>query len=617
MTHPLTSTAWWAQLGEAGSSVRDVETEAIARAALAEVPHTRDREVKARMLADAIIAVFDHYYYRSRRIPYAARRAFEHRNWPEVPILSHDRLAIYGRCLDSFVPFLKAVWPDVPDARGYWVEIEAKVLETIRHRYEADLAFAWLRSVRRGVTPGEWTPVAYAGSGIRSSHPPDDSAISKLFSCEGEVDTVTALSLLEMVGFSAPFRDLPGDARLLADEINAALAREGGGEPGEISIRMVDAGFFRNRGCYLIGRIQYSRAAIPLAIALLNEPSGIYVDAVLFDSDELQFVFSSSLANLHVTSERYHELAYSLHRLMPKRPLGLHYATIGFNHVGKVAVIGDLREERRRSGERMAFAAGARGTVAIGFTMPSSRYVLKVVRDRAAVGYKWGVYPGRDAVLEKYRLVHEIDRAGSMLDNVMYERLRIDTAWFESDLIEELLAAAGGTVKLETGHITFEHVIVQMKMIPLPVYLASASRETAEKAIEQLGTCIRNNAAANIFNRDLDARNYGVGPIGKIYLYDYDAVEPLTDIKIRTNVGRVDGEEDVPDWVFESGTIFLPEEMLVGLRIEDPHLRRYFKTVNGDLLGVDYWDGMQRALLAGHVPKVRTYPETRRLRRDA
>jgi signal transduction histidine kinase len=38
-----------------------------------------------------------------------------------------------------------------------------------------------------------------------------------------------------------------------------------------------------------------------------------------------------------------------------------------------------------------------------------------------------------------------------MLDNVMYQRLRIDTAWFESDLIEELLAAAGTTVRLETG----------------------------------------------------------------------------------------------------------------------------------------------------------------------
>lgn len=620
LTHPLpapqSSTTWWSLLGEGGSLDRDIETEGIAREALAVVAESRDRDEKARGFAQAILTVFDHYYYRSRRIPYAAKRAFEARNWPEIPLLSHDRLAIYRRCLDTFVPLMREVWPTLPDERGFWVEIEAHLLNAIRGRYEADLAFAWLRSVRRGVTPGEWTPVAYAGSGIRSSRPPDDSSICRVYTCEGEVGVATVLEILELVHFDVPFRDLPGDAALVAAEINAALKRSGATAGDEISIRMIDAGFFRNRGCYLMGRIQSARSAIPLAIALLNEPGGIFVDAVLLDSDDLQFVFSSSLANLHVTSERYHELAYFLSRLMPKRPLGLHYATIGFNHVGKVAIIAELRDERSRTSEKLDFAVGSRGTVAIGFSMPSSRYVMKVVRDRPTAGYKWGVWPGRDAVLEKYRLVHEIDRAGSMLDNVNYERLRIDREWFEKDLLDELVSAASETVKLEGSHVTFEHLIMQMKMIPLPVYLASASREDAETAIVNLGTCIRNNAAANIFNKDLDARNYGVGPIGKIYLYDYDAVEPLTGVKIRTNVGRFDGEEDVPDWVFESGTIFLPEEMLTGLRIDDPHLRRHFRAVNGDLMGIDYWEGMQRALLAGLVPKVRAYPPSRRLKRE-
>jgi isocitrate dehydrogenase kinase/phosphatase len=610
------STPWWSVLGASGAALSDVETSGIAREVLADVPLVRDRQAKAEAIAAAILAVFDHYYWRSRRIPHAAKRAFEQRNWPEIPILSHDRLVIYRACLEAFVTALRAVWPRVADEGSFWVEIEAVVLDRIRGRYEADLAFAWLRSVRRAVSAGEWTPVAYAGSGIRSSRPPDDSAVARVFGCEDTVDTDTALALLEIGRFEAPFRDLPGDARLLARAIDDALQAAAAGDVGEIAIRMIDAGFFRNRGCYLIGRVQFARGALPLGLALLNEPGGIFLDAVLLSSEDLQFVFSSALANLHVTSERYHELAYFLHRLMPSRPLGLHYATIGFNHVGKVAIMADLREEKRRLAERLGFAAGARGTVAIGFSMPGSRYVMKVVRDRPTAGYKWGVFPGRAAVLERYRVVHEIDRAGSMLDNVIYDNVRIDTAWFTDDLCEELLTAAAETVRRDGDALLFDHLIVQMKMIPLPVYLQTATRATAEAAIVNLGTCIRNNAAANIFNRDLDARNYGVGPIGKIYLYDYDAVEPLTAVKIRTNVGRVEGEEDVPDWVFETGTVFLPEEMLTGLRIDDPHLRRHFRTVNGDLMGIDYWEGMQRALLSGLVPKVRAYPPSRRLRRD-
>src|SRR3712207_8803475 len=61
-----------------------------------------------------------------------------------------------------------------------------------------------------------------------------------------------------------------------------------------------------------------------------------------------------------------------------------------------------------RSRERLDTAPGFRGTVAIGFAMPSSRYVLKIIRDRPTEGYKWGTFPGVEWVLAKYRLVHEI-----------------------------------------------------------------------------------------------------------------------------------------------------------------------------------------------------------------
>src|SRR2546430_15072015 len=80
-----------------------------------------------------------------------------------------------------------------------------------------------------------------------------------------------------------------------------------------------------------------------------------------------------------------------------------------------------------------------------------------------------------------------------------------------------------------------------------------------------LGFCIRNNAAANIFNKDFDIRNYGVSRYLKIYLYHYDAGETLTDVKVWTNRDRCDGEEDVPSWFFEPGGSFLPEGIEAGL----------------------------------------------------
>ena len=212
--------------------------------------------------------------------------------------------------------------------------------------------------------------------------------------------------------------------------------------------------------------------------------------------------------------------------------------------------------------------------------------------------------------------MHEINRTGSMLDNIIYYNLRLRADWFDAALQEELLQDASGSVSLRAGDLVFKHLIVQPKMIPLPIYLETAPMEDALTVIENLGHCIKNNAAANIFNKDLDGRNYGVSKHLKVYLFDYDALEPFTDIKIRTNLDRIDGEEDVPAWFFEDGVIFLPEEVEVGLRMRNRDLVRHFRAVHAELLTVDYWQALQDDLNGGKVPSISVYPDDRRLVRQ-
>lgn len=81
-----------------------------------------------------------------------------------------------------------------------------------------------------------------------------------------------------------------------------------------------------------------------------------------------------------------------------------------------------------------------------------------------------------------------------------------------------------------------------------------------------------------------------------------------------TNLDREDGEEDIPDWFFEDGPIFLPEELKAHLRLPDRALRRLFRAAHGELLTVEYWTRMQRLLGEGKVPRVRTYPRSTQLR---
>ncbi len=580
------------------------------------IAEAESEEQRIELTARWILDQFDAYYVESRNIPWLAKQAFERRDPTTSVWLSKRRLSMYSDCINTMGPKLKAAYPQVAEVEALWERIQSQYLPMIEGRYSSDLAFAFFRSVRRRVYQGEWKPVEYAigDSGGSIEKFPDE--VVKRFPVSGEVDGKTVARVLEVPDFEMPFRDLDEDASLSAERINLALSADG--TVGTVrAIEVIDAGFFRNRGCYVVGRMVLGDGDImPLVIALLNDERGIYVDAVLVSEPDVHNIFSSTLANFHVTNTYYHELAAFLHSIMPKRPIGLHYSTIGFNHVGKGAVMNDLKDERETTGEVFRTSVGSRGTVAIGFAFPSSAYNLKIIRDKPTEGYKWGEFHGIESVLKKYGRVHEINRTGSMLDNIIYYNLKLDRSWFDPELLEELLEEASLTVFLRDEDVIFKHLIVQRRQTPLPVFLETASEADAERTMINLGYCIKNNAAANIFNKDLDARNYGVSKYLKVHLYDYDALEDFVDVKIRTNEDRVDGEEDVPDWVFEDGVIFLPEEILVGLRIFDRELRRRFKARHGDLLTTEYWKRIQNDLRSGKVPAIHIYPESQRIRRD-
>lgn len=591
-----------------------LRTEDIKYAGLYELEQAGSEAERIEIVARLILEIFQDYYARSRAIPLLAKQAFEQRDWPASLELSQERLASYSTSIIKLAPLLQMFCPEVQEKDSFWSELESHYLALIDGRYHADLAFSFVHSTRRMIYQDQWRPVAYSNSAATHRKKPPSSLIFREIAYGSELLPENAKEIMQIPRFKIDFRDFEADAKRVAERINHVLAWSQESNTGFGKIQMIDAGFYRNRGAYLVGRIlMRGKRDVPLAIAFLNEGDGIFVDAILLDSDDLQYMFSSTLANFHVTNAHYHELAAFLRSLMPKRPLGLHYSTIGFNHVGKVAVMEELKTGLLSTGEVFETPAGFRGTVAIAFSSPSSSFVLKVIRDKPTENYKWGEYAGVESVLNKYKRVHNINRAGSMLDNIIYHNLELPKGWFAAEVLDDLLANAASNVTLQGDKVIFKNLIVQLKVTPLPIFLQTASKADAATAVANLGYCIKNNAAANIFNRDLDGRNYGVSKILKVYLFDYDAVEELTDIKIRTNLGRLEGEEDIPDWFFEDGVVFLPEEVEAGLRIEDRSLRNHFRKLHSDLLKTSYWEGIQNSLRDGRVPRISAYAEERRL----
>ena len=475
------------------------------------------------LAATLILAIYDDFYRRLCEYPHRAQRAFEEMD-PHASIrISRERLDLYSRYIADHGPKILAAFPALATDTSVWEALDRIFTAMIVDRYDADIAFSFAHSIRRNISRGLWRPVAYSFPPPSKLRAYSMASVHRRLRVHGRIDVNLVRTALRMPNFSVPFRNLDGDAQKILDRVEPVLY-ESSDEASVLALDVIDAGFFRDRSAFIVGRwILPDDGMVPFVVALLNSPEGIYADAVLHRVSDLHDLFSSALANFHVTTRLYYQTCVFLYSLMPRRPFGHHYSTIGYNHVGKVAILNEINEQIGR-GHRFEHSPGVPGTVALGFTFDACSYHLKVIRDCPTNSYKWGSYPGADAVFDKYRVVHEINRAGSMLDNVIFFNLRLDRNMFDPGMLEEIRLQAAGSVQTDPGGVYFRLLIVQMKIVPLPVYLETADENATRSVMVRLGQCIRNNAATNIFNKDFDSRNYGVGRYGRVFLFDYDAL---------------------------------------------------------------------------------------------
>ncbi|MEM8798319.1 MAG: isocitrate dehydrogenase kinase/phosphatase AceK regulatory subunit, partial [Pseudomonadota bacterium] len=313
-----------------------LRTEAIAQAGFARLATAGPDADKAALLAEIIVESFDDYYGRSRKIPGLAKEAFEARDWPAAIALSQERIAIYSVAISKIGPPLKHYLDEHRETDDLWAQVETAFSQVVAERYERDLAKAYLTSVRRFLHQTTWEPDPEAVKSPTQVLP----SFVRLMRVPGRITPDLIEAILMIPDLNAAFRDLTADAEAVAGRINSELVI-GVGRTVE-HVEVIEAGFFRNRGAYIVGAIQVAGERRPLALALLNRADGIEVDAVILRQTTLAHVFSSTLANFHVTLTEYHELVDYLHGLMPLRPHSEHYSTIGYNHVGKIAIMNQI-----------------------------------------------------------------------------------------------------------------------------------------------------------------------------------------------------------------------------------------------------------------------------------
>ena len=562
-------------------------------------------------VAHLILGKYFGYYHQFKRITKRAKIRFENRDWHGIQEDATERISLYREIVGTTVEKVKHLLGERARDDRTWLETKKHYSSDIQNFNTRNIAETFYNSVFRhahkGLGADSKLMFVHATATYR-----EFKSTEPIFQTYGLDQNTTSLfkDLFRKIRFEAPWQDLERDINLLVSVLDEEVELRGIGR-SEYVIHILKSIFFRNKGAYIVGRIYSQFNTVPFVIPLLHDERGIYVDAVLMDDIDVSSIFSYNRSYFLADVDIVSETVDFLRSILPLKNLGELYNSIGFEKHGKTVFYRDFLRHLAKSDESFMMAPGIKGMVMSVFTLPTYNMVFKVIRDEFA--------PPKNAtqeeVKEKYELVNRHNRVGRMTDSHMFENLVLDKRRFTDDLLSELVEEARSKYIVTEDTVEIKHLYVEKRMIPLNIYLETASKEDAEDVIDEYGKAIKQMAAVNIFPGDMLLKNFGVTRLKRVVFYDYDEIGFLTDYNFRRIPDARDDFDEfaaTPFYHVGPNDIF-PEEFPKFL-IGNPELREIFFRLHGDLYDVKFWRDMQKKLKQKEIVDVYPYRDKKRFR---
>jgi len=566
------------------------------------------RDELVRDCAQILVDLFADYNAEFREVTQRARQRFEQRDWRGSQRDAVERIGLYSKYVDSGVELMRRRLGDEVHERSIWSSIKRRYAELIDPLPDAEFKKTYFCSITRktfgtaGVDPAvEFFALDLDPLGSVTTHVETKDYVNR-----GSLELLVE-ELLADFGFRAPYRDFELSVKRVSDELKASL--ESGGERRIVEkLEVIKEVFYQMTRAYLVGRIIGRGWTLPFVVALRNHDSGVVVDAIMLDESTVSVLFSFTRSYFHVDLAHVGEVVKFLKSILPRKPVSELFTVLGRAKQGKTERYRELFRHLQHSDDQFMLAPGEKGLVMVCFTLPSFDVVFKLIRDEFPV--QKNIL--REDVLQKYDLVFKHDRAGRLVDAQEFKLVKFPKARFAPDLLEELLTETSNTVRDEGDELVISHMYIERRMTPLNLYVRTATREQAEKAVLDYGQAIRDLAVTNIFPGDLLLKNFGVTRHGRVIFYDYDELCLVTDCRFR-EIPESRYEEDemlAETWYYVADNDVFPETFINFLGF-DPHLKQVFLSAHREILTADWWRGIQERLREGDLLEVLPYHKHR------
>lgn len=551
--------------------------------------NTSSIQANHRKYAYRILQGFDQRLRWFSRITNNAPSLFEKGDWQGMQAAVRERLVIYKQSLADVVAQLFELPVELRNSDAFWHQLKQAYSSLLEGHPQAELAETYYNSIIGKVFNHDVSCIAKLF--IQTEHPFVTGKYREKLIHRFDPNTTAAElfdSLFARFRFNIPFEDRQRDIQRLKNALREQLSATQ--LASVTTLDVLRSIFFRGKAAYIVGRIGLQDQVVPFVVALqTNAKQALYVDALLTENRDISVVFGFARAYFLVDVQYPAELVTYLNELMPHKKRHELYTSIGFHKHGKTEFYRDFLAQLATSTEQFALAPGIKGLVMAVFHLPSFGVVFKVIRDEFAESKRIT----REHVKRCYKMVKMSDRVGRMADTHEYSNFQFPRARISEELIEELTTTCKNSITLTDDTLTIHHLYIEKRLTPLNLYLQQHTEpEIQLPVIDDLGTCIKQIAQANIFPGDMLHKNFGVTRHGRVVFYDYDEICLMHERDFH------ELPKDDPfalDSLSVGPTDVFPEQFEYFI-LAKKQWKEMLKQTHSDLFTAKYWKGLQNSI---------------------
>ena len=328
-------------------------------------------------IAKAMMDGFNRHYRLFRTESARAKHRFETADWHGQQRAQRERIEFYDLRVLECSNRLEREFGAGEQPMDVWQQVKLHYIGLLVDHHQPELAETFFNSVttkilHRAYFQNDFIFVRPAVS-TEYIEDSDPKARPTYRSYYPALDTMNAVlvRMLQDFDLRLPFDNITRDAGWVAE---AMLKRLGDAKlRANFQIQVLSGLFFRNKGCYVVGKLINGFTEFPFALPILHNKGGsLVVDAALFGEDDLLVLFSFARAYFMVDMEVPSAYVQFLRSMMPRKPRNEIYNALGLAKQGKTLFYRDFLHHLRHSTDKFRMLPASRAWSCWCLTCPVS-----------------------------------------------------------------------------------------------------------------------------------------------------------------------------------------------------------------------------------------------------